>query len=114
MPEKMKRPTPRHIPATLEVAKSLYKTPALVCHRVRCGKLTCHCVEGQRHGPYWFLHWREGAVQRRRYVRQVDVEAVRAVVVGRRRDDREMRRAVALAVADLRRMRTWLRDLGAA
>ncbi len=98
---------------TRKLAETFYKTPALVRHRVRCGKPTCHCVEGEGHGPYWFLHWREGTVQRRRYVRQVDVEAVRAVVEGRRRDDREMRRAVALALADLRRMRTWLRDLEA-
>ncbi len=111
MKEKMKRPATRRVPASLEVAKTLYKTPALVCHRVRCGKPTCHCVEGEGHGPYWFLHWREGTTQRRRYIRGADVEAVRAVVEGRRRDHREMRRAVALAVADLRRMRTWLRDL---
>ena len=114
MPAKMRRSTPRHIPGTLEMAKTFPKTPALVCHRVRCGKPTCHCVEGEGHGPHWYLRWREGATQHRRYVRQADVEAVRAVVEGRRRDDREMRRAVALAVADLRRMRTWLRNLGAA
>jgi len=97
--------------STIEIAKTFHKTPALVCHRVRCGKPICHCVEGQGHGPYWVLRWREGATQRRRYVRQADVEAVRVVVEARHRDDRQMRRAVILALADLRRVRTWLRDL---
>jgi len=96
-----------------KVAETLYKTPALVCHRVRCGKPRCRCVDGAGHGPYWFLHWREGRIQRRRYVRRADVAAVRAVIEARRRDDQELRQAVACAVADLRRMRTWLKDLDA-
>ena len=94
-----------------ETARTFYKIPALVRHRVRCGKSTCRCVGGTGHGPYWFLHWREGATQRRRYVRRADVAAVRAVVEGRRRDDRAAREAVALAGDDLRRLRAWLRDL---
>ncbi len=99
--------------STLETAETFYKTPALVSHRVRCGKPKCRCVEGPGHGPYWFLHWREGGIQRRRYVRRTDVAAVRAVIDARHRDDRELRRAVGLAVADLRRVRAWLKDLDA-
>ena len=99
------------LPSATETAKTFHKTPALVRHTVRCGKPNCRCTVGEGHGPYWILRWREGAFQRRRYVRREDVEAVRAVVERRRRDDREARRAVALAVDDLRRMRTWLRDL---
>lgn len=113
MPNKESCPVWYPAASTLELAKTLYKTPALVRHRVRCGKRHCHCAEGGGHGPYWFLHWRDGAIQRRRYVRQSDVEAVQAVVAGRRRDDRELRRAAALALADLRRVRAWLRELEA-
>ncbi len=97
--------------AALKTAKTLYKTPALVTHRIRCGKRTCHCATGEGHGPYWFLHWREGTVQRRRYVRHADVPAVRTMIERRRRDDSENRLAVALATVNLRRLRAWLRDL---
>jgi len=99
--------------SALETAETLYKTPALVAHRVRCGKPACRCAGGAGHGPYVFLFWREGGVQRRRYVRRADVAAVRAVIGRRRADDRAARRAVALAVADLGRIRVWLRDLDA-
>lgn len=99
--------------STLETAETFYKTPTLVSHRVRCGKSNCRCTGGEGHGPYWFLHWREGGIQRRRYVRQADVAAVRAVIEARHRDDRELRRIAALAVTDLRRMREWLKDLHA-
>ncbi len=97
--------------STLEFAETFHKTPALVCHRVRCGKPACRCAAGEGHGPYWFLRWREDGVQRRRYVRQADVAAVGAVIARRQRDEREARRAVAAALADLRRLRTWLREL---
>ena len=97
--------------SSLEIAQTLYKTPALVSHRVRCGKVGCRCATGEGHGPYAFLHWREGTVQRRRYVRQADVAAVRAVIERRRRHDRARRRSLAGALADLRRLGRWLRDL---
>jgi hypothetical protein len=99
------------VSSTPEFAKTLYKTPALVSHRVRCGKPNCRCATGEGHGPYHFLVWREGGIQRRRYVQQTDVAAVRAVIDGRQRRDREARWLVALAVGDLREMRKWLRDL---
>ena len=104
-------PKSRDVPAALEFAETFYKTVALVRHRVRCGKPTCRCADGQGHGPYWFLRWREGTIQRRRYVRQADAAAVRAVIAQRRRDDRDARLAAAVAAADLRRLRAWLRDL---
>jgi len=99
--------------SVLEFAETFHKTPTLVRHRVRCGKPTCRCATGEGHGTYWFLRWREDGVQRRRYVRQADAAAVRAVIARRQRDDREARRAVAAASEDLRRLRTWLRELEA-
>ena len=44
----------------------------------RCGKPTCRCAGGDRHGPYWRRFWREGGRTRSQYVRQVDVPAVAA------------------------------------
>lgn len=83
--------------SSIDFARAFHKTPALVCYPVRCGKPPCRCAVGQGYGPYWFLHWREGAIQRRRYVRQANVDAVRAVIARRRHLDREARQAVELA-----------------
>jgi len=35
---------------------------------VRCGKPTCRCATGERHGPYLYRRWREDGRQRRAYV----------------------------------------------
>jgi hypothetical protein len=99
--------------SAIEFVETFHKTPALVSYRVRCGKAVCGCATGDGHGPYWFLRWREGGVQRRRYVRQADVEAVHAVIERRQRERREERRAVAEADAHLRELRRWLRELTA-
>lgn len=96
---------------SLNFAETLHKTPALVCYRVRCGKPSCHCATGERHGPYWFLHWREGTVQRRRYIRQADVPAVKAIIARRRAGDRAARQHAAQAVTNLRRIRNLIRDI---
>ncbi len=74
-----------------DVAKTLYKIPALLTTWTRCGKPNCRCTTGQRHGPYHALHWREGIVQRRRYVTAADVDAVRAIL-SKRRDERRRHR----------------------
>jgi hypothetical protein len=97
--------------SSLEIAKTLYKTPCLVSHRVRCGKPNCRCASGEGHGPYWFLHWRQGGIQRRCYVRQTDVDAVRSAIDRRHWLDRERRLLLATSRAELREMRRWLRDL---
>ncbi len=103
--------TPRGERTALQLADSLYKTPALVVHRVRCGKPTCRCMTGEGHGPYGFLYWREGSRQRRRYVRQEELNMVREVVGRRRVADRAERQARALALAELREVEAWLRTL---
>jgi hypothetical protein len=104
-------PEARRVPDALEFAETFHKTAALVSYRVRCGKPNCRCAEGAAHGPYWCLRWREGGVQRRRYVRRADVAAVRAAIEGRRHQDRARRRLLASSLADLRRLRQWLTDL---
>ena len=97
-------------PSAIEVAEMLYKTPALVCHRVRCGKPTCRCAAGEGHGPYHFLLWRQGRIQRRRYVKLDEVAAVRAIIEGRGAADRADRLAAAIALRHLREVDTWLRS----
>ena len=51
----------------------------------RCGKPRCRCARGSRHGPYWYLRWREGGRQRRRYVARERVDATRAALEQQRR-----------------------------
>ena len=94
-----------------ETAETLYKTPALVAHRVRCGKSTCRCTTGDGHGPYWFLYWREGATQRRRYVPAAEVEAVQVIVEARRAAEQAERHVLGQSLETWREMRRWLRDL---
>jgi hypothetical protein len=31
------------------------ETPQLVRERVKCGKPSCRCTRGVRHGPYWYF-----------------------------------------------------------
>ena len=95
----------------LEVARTLYKTPALVSHRVRCGKPNCRCADGEGHGPYHFLLWREGTVQRRCYVRQADVAAVREACDARRTGERVARRATGEAWRHWRRLVAVVREV---
>jgi Family of unknown function (DUF6788) len=44
----------------------------LVRERVRCGKSSCHCARGLRHGPYIFLRYQywDAAAGRDRYARE--------------------------------------------
>src|SRR5215207_2429629 len=84
--------------AATEIAKSLYKIPTLLTTWTRCGKPRCRCREGHLHGPYHALHWRDGAIQRRRYVRSGDVPAVRAILEKRREEWRAERLALGLSM----------------
>jgi hypothetical protein len=91
-------------PDTTEIAKSLYKIPTLLTTWTRCGKPNCRCIAGRLHGPYHALHWREGTVQRRRYVRATDVPAVRAILEQRRDQHRVERLAHALSLRSWREL----------
>lgn len=101
---------PARLSAT-KFAETFHKTPALVAYRVRCGKPGCHCATGERHGPYWFLRWRDGARQRRRYVSAEELDAVRVVITRRKSADRSERLARYGALADLRELKRWLTEI---
>ena len=91
-----------------EIAKSLYKMPTLLTTWTRCGKPCCRCREGHLHGPYHALHWRDGAIQRRRYVRTGDVPAVRAILEKRREQRATERLALALSLRSWRELGRWV------
>jgi hypothetical protein len=44
----------------------------LVRERVRCGKPRCRCLNGAKHGPYWYLRYEEWdrTAHRERYRRE--------------------------------------------
>ncbi|MDQ3694144.1 MAG: hypothetical protein M3464_11005 [Chloroflexota bacterium] len=90
--------------AAIKVAKTLYKIPVLLTTWTRCGKANCRCTAGRLHGPYHALHWREGTVQRRRYVKAADVPTVRAILTKRRAARRRERIEQALGLLAWRRL----------
>ena len=104
-------PAPTRRPSAREIAETFHKTPALVAYRVRCGKANCRCRQGELHGPYWFLRWREGGRQRRRYVKVDELAAVRAVIERRHAEERADRLARVRALAMLRGWNRWLTEL---
>ncbi len=90
-------------PSAIDVAETLYKTPALVTHRVRCGKPNCRCACGELHGPYWYRRWREGGRQRRQYVSARDAQPMETALAEWRRL-RPPAYAMRQQLAELRRL----------
>jgi hypothetical protein len=79
--------TPARARSSLEIAQTFPKTTglALVEHGTRCGAKGCRCTRGELH-PTAYLRWREHGRQYRRYVRQSDRDAVRAILDRRRQE----------------------------
>lgn len=98
-------------PAALETAISCPKIAALVPTWKTCGKPACNCNRGNLHGPYWSLRWREGAVQRRRYVRLADVAAVRTAIDRRRAERVRLRMELAESASIFRALKALYREL---
>ena len=72
---------------------------------IRCGKACCHCGRGPQHGPYYYRVWREGVNIRKTYIKQADIDAVRArceayqAIQDRLRQVREEQAALARSIA---------------
>ncbi len=49
---------------------------SLVAVYRRCGKPTCHCATGEKHGPAWYLSQREEGRTKMRFVPSDQLEAV--------------------------------------
>ena len=93
-----------------ERAEALPKI-AWVCEQwVTCGRPTCRCARGTRHGPYAYLFWREGGRLRKRYLPAAAAPAVRAAL-GAVKEQRSRTRAQARAALDQwRRLVTVVRE----
>jgi hypothetical protein len=50
---------------------------SLVAQYTTCGKPTCRCARGRKHGPAYYLYWKEQGRSRSRYVPREHVSAVR-------------------------------------
>lgn len=103
---------PQPTVSSTEFAKTFPKIAALVAHGTRCGKPSCRCMQGQLH-PTHYLRWREGSVQRRRYVRARDVPAVRAILAQRREERRLARWVFAQSLQSWRDRARWLAEVEA-
>ena len=75
----------------------------LVAEYRTCGKPSCRCARGERHGPYWRRYWREEGRRRRSYVRAADAERVRAGIA-EWRHLRPPARSARDVLAELRRL----------
>jgi len=51
----------------------------------RCGKPTCHCLQGSAHGPYAYRYWYEHGRRRKAYVPRHRVQEVAAGIAAWRR-----------------------------
>lgn len=81
----------------------------LQARMVRCGKAGCACATdpARRHGPYWYLVWRDGGRLRKWYVPARKLALVRAAVEGQQ----ALRRAMRQCEDDLRISRELMRAL---
>src|SRR5439155_14199338 len=69
----------------------------------RCGRVGCRCVQGARHGPYWYRRWREGRHRRKQYVPTRQLDEVR-VAMARWRELHPPARSLRDALAALNRL----------
>jgi hypothetical protein len=89
----------------LTVSPQDREAPQLVRERVKCGKPSCRCAGGVRHGPYWYFRYEEwdpatGVVRyRREYVPKCELARVRGWI----RRDRLANGLVRSLLRDARR-----------
>jgi hypothetical protein len=67
---------------------------AVCLQMVRCGKATCKCARSEKHKAY-YRFWRDGEGRlRKAYVRQAELEYVRACIDRRLKDEEWIKRLV--------------------
>jgi hypothetical protein len=78
---------------------------SLVEQYVTCGKPGCRCSRGQKHGPLYYLYWKEKGRSRSLYVPREKVDELRQQVQNYRRFQKE------LAELLQRQLRDWQQRL---
>ena len=76
---------------------------SLVKQHVICGKPGCRCQRGHKHGPLFYLYWKEQGRSRSLYVPRDKVAELRQQIQNYRRLQREIARRVQ------RQLRAWQR-----
>jgi Family of unknown function (DUF6788) len=61
------QPRPRWIHDLAHAAEQMLWGSLVAVYR-KCGKPTCHCATGEKHGPVWYLSRHEHGRTRMRYV----------------------------------------------
>jgi hypothetical protein len=78
---------------------------SLVEQYVSCGKPGCRCTRGQKHGPLYYLYWKEQGRSRSLYVPREKVSELRRQIQNYRRFQTQ------LAGRLRRQLRDWQRRL---
>jgi uncharacterized protein DUF6788 len=74
---------------------------SLVKQYVNCGKSGCRCQRGQKHGPLFYLYWKEQGRSRSLYVPRDKVVEMRRQIQNYRRVQKELAKRVR------RQLRAW-------
>ncbi len=78
---------------------------SLVGQYVTCGKPRCRCTRGQKHGPLYYLYWKEQGRSRSLYVPRERVSELRRQIQNHRRFQTELRSLLR------RQLRDWQRTV---
>ena len=78
---------------------------SLVKQYVICGKPGCRCLRGQKHGPLYYLYWKEQGRSRSLYIPRAKVAELRRQIQNYRGLQKELARSVH------RQLREWQRRL---
>jgi len=78
---------------------------SLVGQYVTCGKPRCRCIRGQKHGPLYYLYWKEQGRSRSLYIPQKKVSELRCQIRDCRRFHSELTRL------SRRQLREWQRTM---
>ena len=105
----MRHPTPQRA-ARRQPRQALWDSfPVLAGSLVRqyviCGKSGCRCQHGQKHGPLFYLYWKEQGRSRSLYVPREKVTEMRQQIQSYRRLQKE------LAKRGRQQLREWQRNL---
>ncbi len=101
------RPSSRSFPAPLRNVLESFPVlgGSLVKQYVVCGKAGCRCQRGQKHGPLYYLYWKEQGRSRSLYVPREKVGEMRQQIRNYRSLQKEMARRAR------ERLREWQRYL---
>jgi hypothetical protein len=91
--------------------ETLPKMGAVCAHWVRCGRPSCRCANGELHGPYHYLFWRDSGRLRKRYVKTADAADMRAEYAARQAQMRQDRATVQSGWQEWRKLAGSLREV---